>query len=162
MLAAAALVIYVIEAQIPPIVPIPGIKLGLANIVTLFTMLTLGRGEAFAVTALRIILGSIFTGGMMSLAYSAAGGALCFILMSVLTLFTKESMTWLVSVIGAIGHNIGQLAAAVILTGTIQILWYLPALILSAIVTGLFTGIAAQYVLKHGKNALKTLINDNK
>ena len=162
MLTAIALVIFVIEAQIPPLAPIPGIKLGLANIVTLFTILTLGRREAFIVMTLRIILGSVFTGSMMSVVYSAAGGALCFAAMSLLTLFMKESMTWFVSVIGAICHNIGQLAAAVTVTGTMQILWYMPLLTISAIVTGLFTGIAAQYLLKRGGGAIKKLMTDAK
>lgn len=162
MLTAAALVIFVIEAQIPPVAPIPGIKLGLANVVTLFTIIVLGRREAFAVTALRIILGSVFTGSMMSFVYSAAGGALCFAAMAVLTLFMKENMTWLVSVIGAICHNIGQLAAAVIVTGTVQILWYLPVLTISAVITGVFTGIAAQYLLKRGGGIIKKLISETK
>lgn len=160
MLTAAALVIFVIEAQIPPIVPIPGIKLGLANAVTLFTILTLGKKEAFFVTTLRIVLGSIFTGSMMSLAYSAAGGAVCFVLMVAVSSFFKENTIWIISVIGAAGHNVGQIAAAVIFTGTKQIMWYLPMLMISAAVTGLFTGLIVQYLIKRGKDIIKQLTNE--
>ncbi len=162
MLAAAALIIFIIEAQLPPLAPIPGIKLGLANVVTLYTMAALGRREALMVTILRIILGSVFAGGMMSLAYSAAGGALCYIVMAISLKFLKERMLWCVSVIGAIGHNIGQLAAAVLITGTVQILWYAPILIISAIITGIFTGAAAQQVLKRTKNVIGRLLNGDR
>ena len=162
MLTAVALVIFVIEAQIPPVAPIPGIKLGLANAVTLFTMLTLGKREALFVTTLRIVLGSVFTGSMMSLTYSAAGGAVCFILMAVVSPFFRENSIWIISMIGAMGHNIGQIAAAVIITGTKQIIWYLPILMISAVITGIFTGLAVQYLFKRGKSVIKKLTDEVK
>ena len=74
-LTAVALTIFVAEAQIPPVVPVPGVKLGLANIVTLVTMALLGRREAGAVLVVRLILGSAFAGGFSGLMFSAAGGA---------------------------------------------------------------------------------------
>ena len=74
-LAAVALTIFVAEAQIPPVVPVPGVKLGLANIVTLVAMSVLGRKEAGAVFVVRLILGSAFAGGFSGLLFSAAGGA---------------------------------------------------------------------------------------
>ena len=76
-----ALIIFIIEAQIPPVVPVPGIKLGLANIITLMSLYILGRGETFLILILRIILSSIFTGNMTGFLYSAAGGIVCFLFM---------------------------------------------------------------------------------
>lgn len=149
MLTAIALTIFIIESQIPPIVPIPGIKLGLANVITLFTLVTLGRKEAFIILILRIVLGNIFVGSVMSCIYSLAGGIVCFVFMAIGMYFFKENMIWFISVIGAIGHNIGQIVAAVIITNTVQIVWYLPILIIAAIITGVFTGFTTQSVLKH-------------
>ncbi len=143
-----ALIIFIIEAQIPPVVPVPGIKLGLANIITLMSLYILGRGETFLILILRIILSSIFTGNMTGFLYSAAGGIVCFLFMSVTALFVKENKMWITSEFGALGHNIGQIVAAVVVTGTPQVIWYLPVLIISAVITGLFTGISAQTALK--------------
>ena len=81
LLTAIALTIFMIESQLPPPAPIPGVKLGLANIITLVTMLLLGRREAGAVLAVRVIMGAMFSGSMASLLYSAAGGALAYIVM---------------------------------------------------------------------------------
>ncbi len=147
---AIALTIFVIEAQLPPLVPIPGVKLGLANVITLFVLVTLGRRDALIVTALRVILGSIFAGSVTSFMYSAAGALVCFICMSAAAYILKNSMVWFISVLGAAGHNIGQITVAVILTRTVQVVWYLPVLMISAVITGVFTGLVTQAVLKRG------------
>ncbi len=148
MLLTAALVIFIIEAQLPPIAPVPGIKLGLANTVTLMTLYLLGRGEAFIVLILRIILSSVFAGNFAGFMYSMAGGLLAFAFMSAAAVFLKENRMWAVSVVGAIGHNIGQIIAAVFILKTPQVLRYLPVLIISAVITGIFTGAAAQTSVK--------------
>ena len=83
ILTAIALTIFIIEAQIPPLVPVAGVKLGLANVITLFALVTLGRKEAFTVMSLRVILGSIFAGSVTSFMYSAAGAFVCFVFMAV-------------------------------------------------------------------------------
>ena len=158
VLTAVALTIFIIEAQIPPLAPIPGIKLGLANVVTLFALFTLGKRDAFFILILRVILGSIFAGSVVSCMYSLAGGIVCFILMSVFSLFLKDNMIWCVSIIGAIGHNIGQILAAVIITRTIQVVWYLPILLISATVTGAFTGLMTQQILKYGNGKIKKML----
>ena len=162
MLTAFALIIFIIEAQLPPLTPIPGIKLGLVNVITLFTLAAVGRKEAFTVMVLRVILGSIFAGGFMSFIYSFAGALVCFALMAAALLFMNENMIWCVSVLGAIGHNTGQMITALAVTRTLQILWYLPVLMISAVVTGLFTGLIAQSVLKHGGGVIKRMINKEK
>lgn len=150
MLTAIALIIFIIEAQLPPLAPIPGIKMGLANVITLFTMVCFGRKEAFTVLILRIVLGSIFAGQMMSLIYSMAGGILCFLAMSLAIKIFKENRLWIVSVFGALAHNIGQVIAAAAVTSTWQVVGYLPVLAVSAVITGAFTGLAASLAVKHG------------
>ncbi len=148
VLLAAALTVFVAEAQLPPPVPIPGVKLGLANVVTLAAIVWLGRKEAAAVLFLRIIIGSIFAGQAVSFIYSAAGGLVCFCVMAaVFPLMGKERL-WAVSVLGAVGHNVGQIAAAAFVMSVWQVVVYLPVLIASGIITGAFTGLAAQLVIK--------------
>ena len=81
MFTAIALTIFVAEAQIPPVVPIPGVKLGLANIVTLIAMALLGRRQAGEILLVRIVLGSVFTGGVSAMLFSIAGGVLAYLVM---------------------------------------------------------------------------------
>lgn len=162
LLTAIALTIFIIEAQIPPLVPIAGVKLGLANVITLFTLVTLGRKEAFTVMSLRVILGSIFAGSVTSFMYSAAGALVCFIFMAVAEYALKDNMIWFISIIGAIGHNIGQITVAVILTKTVQVVWYLPILMISAVITGAFTGLVTQQLLKHGDGIIRKMIEEFK
>ena len=145
ILAAAALAVYVLEAQIPAPIPVPGVKLGLANVVTLAAMALLGRKQAGAVLVVRLLLGSMFSGGFSALLYSAAGGALAYAVMAALI---GVLPLWVTSVLAAIAHNLAQLVLAVLVTGTPGLFWYAPALLLAAIVTGAFTGLAAQYLTR--------------
>lgn len=147
-LAAVALTIFVAESQIPPVVPVPGVKLGLANIVTMVTMLVLGRKEAGAVLVVRLILGSAFAGGFSGLIFSAAGGAAAYLVMCLLIRVFPEKLVWVVSVLAALAHNAGQLAAAVWVSGTPGILVYAPALAAAGVVTGVFTGLGAMYLTR--------------
>ncbi len=158
VLTAIALTIFVIEAQLPPLVPIPGVKPGLANVITLFTLVTLGRKEAFTVASLRVILGSIFTGSVTSFLYSASGALVCFAVMSAALLFCGDNMIWFVSALGAIGHNIGQIIMAAVLTQTVQVIWYLPVLMISAVITGVFTGLVTQKLVRHGGGIIQKMI----
>lgn len=145
-MAAAALIIFIIEAQLPLPFPIPGIKLGLANVITLTSIVWLGKKDALAVLLLRIVLGSIFTGNMITLVYSAVGGLIAYAAMLAAVAILKNIVA--ASVVGAMGHNIGQIAAAAVISHTVQILYYLPILIISGVLTGLFTGIVAAAVLR--------------
>lgn len=151
LLTALALIIFYVEAQLPPLAPIPGIKMGLANIITLVTLVMFSPKEAFAVLALRIVFGSVLSGNITSLFYSGAGGLFCFAVMSVLIRFFKKEQLWVVSVFGAIAHNCAQIAVAALITSTAEIVWYLPILIVSAVVTGTFTGLCASYVIGRWK-----------
>lgn len=147
VLLGTALIIFVIEAQLPPIAPIPGIKLGLANIITVISLYILGRKEAFVIMTLRIILGCIFAGSFTSFLYSISGGLVSFLFISLISCFIDERRLWITSIFGSIGHNIGQICAAVLITKTPYIIWYLPILIISAVLSGAFTGTAAQVTL---------------
>lgn len=152
-LTAIALTIFVAEAQIPPPVPLPGVKLGLANIITLVAMVLLGRREAGEILLMRIILGSMFAGSMSALLFSIAGGALAWAVMCVTIRFFGEKQIWVVSVLAALAHNAGQLAVSVWVTGTVSILVYAPALLAAGIVTGVFTGVAARYLIRAVRKA---------
>ncbi len=146
LLTAVALTIFMVESQIPAPFPLPGIKLGLANIITVYAMFTLGPKDTFAILLCRILLGSMFSGSMTGLIYSLSGGMLCYAVMLVMSRLLTGKQIWVCSVIGAIAHNIGQVAAAVAVTKTPQLALYLPALMVSGILAGLFTGLCAQLV----------------
>lgn len=146
MFTAIALTVFLIEANLPGLIPIPGVKLGLSNCITLIVLAMMGKREAGIVLLLRIMLGSIFAGQAVSFLYSIAGGALCYAVMCLLQKPLGEKLLWAVSIFGALAHNAGQLIIAVLLTNA-GVLWYAPILIVSAILTGAFTGIAAQAVV---------------
>lgn len=156
LLSAIALTIFILEAQIPALVPIPGVKLGLANIVTVYAVYALGAKESAAVLFVRIFLGAVF-GNFSTIFYSAAGGALAILTTIALKPVLQENQIWIASCLGAIAHSIGQMVVAIWLTGTPSLLIYLPVLILCSIVTGLFTGLCAQLLIKRGKNLWKTI-----
>ncbi len=147
MLTAASLIVFVIEAQIPAPVPVPGVKLGLANVITLVAMLLLGRREAGLILFVRIAMGSVFAGGVSGFIFSICGGVLAYAVMCLTVRAFPLKMLWVVSALGAVAHNIGQLIAAVAITKTAALLVYAPVLLASGIVTGAFTGLAATYLL---------------
>ena len=147
ILATTSLVIFVLESQVPPLIPIPGVKLGLANMVTLYTKATLGTRSAICVLLLKIFLGNFFTGSAVSFFYSLIGGILCFGAEYLMFKIVSKKHMWAVSVTGAIFHNVGQIIAAIILLGTEKVIWYLTVLIPVGIVTGVFTGLCATYAL---------------
>ena len=158
LLSAIALTIFMVEAQIPPIVPLPGVKLGLANIVTVFTVFTLGRKEGAAVLFVRIFLGAVFAGNFSSILYSAAGGACAILVTMVLRKILKDNQLWVAGSLGAVAHSIGQMAMAVTVTGTPGLAVYLPVMIAISIVTGLFTGLCAQFLVNRGGTLWKTIL----
>jgi heptaprenyl diphosphate synthase len=146
VLTAVALTIFVIELQLPALAPIPGVKLGLANIITVYAMFALGPGDTLCILLARVFLGSVFSGQMTSLLYSLAGGLLCYLVMLLLRRILTVKQIWVCSVLGAMAHNVGQMAVAVLVTGTPALIYYLPVLMVSGILTGLFTGLCAQFV----------------
>lgn len=157
LLTAISLTVWVLEAQIPAPVPVPGVKLGLANVVTLAAMALLGRKEAGVILLVRVVLGSLFAGSFSAILFSLAGGVLAWAAMALTLGFFEEKLLWVVSVFGALAHNAGQLLAAAAVTKTAGIFWYGPALLASGIVTGAFTGFAAVYLVKALKKHIRKL-----
>lgn len=152
LLTTVALIIFVIEMRIPNIVPIPGVKLGLANIVTVYALYNYSVGETAMICAVRIVLGSLFGGNPMAILFGFGGSALCILGMSLVKKAITEKYIWLASVVGAVLHNTGQIMVACAVMRTFAVIGYLPFLIFSGCIAGLFTGICAQFVVLRLKN----------
>ena len=136
---ALAMILSYVETLIPINFGVPGMKLGLANMVTVILLYLFTPGEALLISMLRILLSGLIFGNAMSLIYSFAGGILSFGVMYLCFRLKKVKMIP-ISVIGAVSHNAGQLIAAAILVTNYNIVFYLPVLIIAGIVTGLITG----------------------
>ena len=146
LLTAAALIVFVIEQQIPPLTPIPGIKLGLANAVSLYVLRRYGVRSAALVLAARVILGNLVCGTVAAMLYAGAGALCALCIMALLRRCIAQ--TWVLSALGAVGHSIGQMAVAVALTATPALLIYLPVMLLSSLIAGIFTGLCVTFLLR--------------
>ena len=151
---AAALALSYTERLIPLqlLVPLPGVKLGLANIVTMLALYFLDTKQGFTILVLRCVLGSVFGGGVSGLAMSLTGGVLAYGVMALakkLPLFSVYG----VSILGAAAHNVGQILSAVLLMRSVYVAAYLPYLLMISIFTGLLTGGACAGVLRIVKYA---------
>lgn len=145
--AALAMIFSFVESQIPPVVPIPGVKMGLPNIAIIFVLYRVGAKEAYAVNLVRILLTS-FLFGMSHLPYAMVGGMLSLTVMVLMKRFTKFSSVS-VSVIGGVFHNIGQVAVAYVITETAQLFtYYLPMLLVSGTIAGVVIGVVAGIAVK--------------
>lgn len=145
---AIALTIFLIEAALPALAPIPGIKLGLANIITLLVLCRYSAGDAAMVLTVRIVLAVLLSGQAVYMIYSICGGVLCLIIMTVSNRLMSGRYIYLTSILGAIAHNIGQILAAFFILRLSGIFVYIPYLIISGIATGLFTGLVCHFTLK--------------
>lgn len=155
MLTALALILFVVELQIPSPVPIPGVKLGLANIVTVYAVYRYRWYEVAAIVLVRLVLGALFSGNLTALLYSLMGSALCLVGMLVLRRVIDERHLWMASVFGALLHNTGQMAVALLLLRTPSLLLYFPFLLISGCIAGAFTGLCAQLILPRIEKAIK-------
>ncbi|MBQ7645421.1 MAG: Gx transporter family protein [Spirochaetales bacterium] len=147
MLIALAMVLSFIESQIPAFVAVPGMKLGLANIAIVFALYSLGFREALGVSLIRVVLSAILFGSVVSGLYSAAGAILSLLGMALL----KKSGffgTVGVSVSGAVLHNLGQIGIACFILRTQALVYYLPFLILSAVLSGVVIGIISAVLVE--------------
>ena len=158
LLTAIALTIFLVEAQIPALVPIPGIKLGLANIVTVFTVYALGSKDGCLVLAARIFLGAVFAGNFSTILYSAGGGGLAILTTILLKKVLRDNQLWVAGCLGAVAHSIGQMIVAILVAGTPQLALYLPIMIGISILTGAFTGFCAQFLWNRGNRFWKTIL----
>ena len=128
-------------------IPIPGVKLGLANIVTVFALYVLGPGQAMLILIGRCLLGAVFAGNMNALIFSLLGGVSAMLMMILLSRRRRLSV-YGVSIGGAAAHNIGQMAAAVITLGSTMVLGYLPFLLAVSLFTGTLTGFVTALLLR--------------
>lgn len=147
LLTSLALIIFIVELRIPNLCPIPGVKLGLANIVTVYCVYHFRAAETVMLVISRIALGSFFSGNVSAVIYSISGAAFCLLGMLVIKKIIPEKYIWLCSIIGAILHNTGQIGAAAAMMKTPAVLSYYPILICSGCIAGAFTGAAAQIVV---------------
>lgn len=146
MFLALALILSYVEALIPFHFGIPGVKLGLANLITVVMLYCAGAKEAFLISVLRIVLSGFLFGNPFSIIYSLSGGIFSFLAMLLLKK-TQKLQVVPVSVIGGIFHNIGQLAVAAAVVENYNLIYYMPALLVAGFVTGFLIGVLAQEMI---------------
>ena len=154
LLSCAALMIHVLEGFIPPVVPIPGVKLGLSNIITGLALYRLQNRGAVLVVLCRVLLGCAFAGSLSALVYALSGSALSLLVMMPLRKGIPPKYMSVLSVAGALAHNTGQILVACVITHTPMLLAaYLPVLLLCGGAAGLFTGLCATFVFDRLRKA---------
>ncbi len=147
VLIALALILSYVESLIPIPLPIPGIKLGLANIVSIAALYRLGVKEGFAISFIRILLSGLLFGNLFSIVYSLSGGVLSY-LTAFLLYRTQQFSVAGVSMGAAVAHNLGQLIVASLVLENAGVFYYGPPLMVAGLVTGLVTGLILMEVLK--------------
>lgn len=153
ILVALAMIFSYIETFIPFNFGVPGIKLGLANLVVLLGLTFLPVVDVLLISVVRIVLSSLLFGNVMSLWYSLAGGLLSFLCMWLLTKREGYSIIG-ISMVGGVMHNVGQVITAAIIVKTMQLTWYLPVLLVAGLVTGLIIGSLAKLLMPRVQKAL--------
>lgn len=152
VLTALALVLSLLEGALPPLFPLPGMKLGLSNVVTLYALYAIGAPAAFTVLVLRIVLGSVFAGQATAFLYSFFGGVFS---MTVMAAVKKTRLSIFgVSVSGAAAHACGEILAASLLTGSAAPVAYLAPVLLVSLFTGSLCAFTASLVLSVRPDAL--------
>ena len=144
---ALAMILSYVESLIPPLVAVQGVKIGLPNLVIMFMLYRIGSREAITVSLIRVVLVSLLFSSAMSMAYGLAGAALSLTGMMLLKKTNLFSCIT-VSVVGGVLHNIGQIAVAILITGTKQLVLYLPVLLISGVIAGVAIGICAGLLIK--------------
>ncbi len=147
VLSALAMILSYIESMIPLSVSVPGVKIGLANLVIVFALYSLGAKAAILISSVRLILSAILFGNFMTFAYSLAGAALSLFVM-ILLVRTGKFTAIGVSVAGGVMHNAGQILVAAIVMETSQITYYLPVLVVSGTFFGVIIGILGALLVK--------------
>ena len=144
---ALALIFSYIETLIPFNFGIPGVKLGLANLIIVFALYKIDLKDVYLLAIVRVVLSGFLFGNYFSIVYSLAGGLLSLSVMAFLKHKGGYSLMG-VSMAGGVFHNVGQILVAMILVETFSIVYYLPVLLLAGLVTGAFIGVVAREVLK--------------
>lgn len=155
MLVALAFIFSYIEVLIPFNFGIPGIKLGLANIVVIVALYTFGAKDAFVISCIRILLVGFTFGNLFSMLYSVAGGMLSWLVMCSLKRMKGFSVIG-ISIAGGISHNVGQIVVAAIVLKTVALGYYLPFLLIAGMITGLLIGVLGHIIIRAQlKNTVK-------
>ena len=141
------MILSFVESLIPPLAMVPGVKIGLANIVTVFLLYTLGIRAAGAVSLIRVLLSALLFGNVQSLIFALSGALLSFVVMIVAKHLLPFGTVG-VSVLGAIAHNAGQIIAAVIVMETLGVAYYFIPLVISGTLGGVLVGIVAAVITK--------------
>lgn len=152
---ACALIMSYIELLIPFAFGVPGVKLGLTNIVILIVLYLSGPKDAFMVSVARIILAGFMFTNIYSFLYSLAGGMLSLLVMSLFKKIDKFSIIG-VSVAGGISHNIAQIILAIFVVETVSIAYYLPVLLIAGVVTGMLIGMVGKNLIPRVKKIYKS------
>ena len=143
-----ALILAYVESLLPPIyAAVPGVKMGLPNIVIIFILYRFGVKEAAAVSFVRIVAASLLFGSTVTFAYSMAGGVLSLVAMAILRRLDLLSAVG-VSVAGGVLHNVGQILTAILLLGRVEIGYYLVVLAITGVISGAFVGLCGSLVIK--------------
>lgn len=143
---ALALIVSYVEMLIPFNFGIPGIKLGLTNVVIIIMLYLFGWKSAFLVSVSRIFLAGFLFGNMSMILYSLAGGVLSLTVMSIMKKFKGFSVIG-ISILGGITHNIGQIIIAILVVENLKMIYYLPVLLISGLITGMLIGIVAKEII---------------
>lgn len=150
LFAALAILMGYVEMLIPVPVPIPGVKLGLANVIIIIMMYFMDTKSAFFVSLIRVVLSGLLFAGFAGLLYSLAGAMLSFAVMALLKKTDKFSIVG-VSIAGGVFHNVGQIIVAALAVENVKMAYYLPFLLVSGVVTGMLIGIVAKTALGYLK-----------
>ena len=150
---ALAIIMGYIEFLIPMPIPVPGVKLGLSNIVVLLILYIMGARAAFVISLLRVLLSGLLFAGFAGLLYSLAGAILSFTFMAVLKRTNQFSIIG-ISLVGGVVHNVGQITIAALVVENSKLFYYLPMLLVAGVITGVVIGIVAKLALKHLSHAL--------
>lgn len=146
---ALALIFSYVESLIPimAVIPIPGIKLGLANLMVLIALYKMGIKEAYLLSVLRVVLAGFMFANLFSIVYSLAGGLLSLTVMVLLKRTNQFSLMG-ISTAGGVMHNVGQILVAMLVLESVNIAYYLPLLLISGVITGVLIGVITDEVLK--------------
>lgn len=157
-----SLILYIIETYIPnPLIVIfPGAKLGLANIITLVSLLVFDLKDTIIILTVRIILSSIFSGPISYLLFSVGGAYLSLLFMYISSKIRGFSIVGM-SVLGALGHNMGQLLVASMIVQNINMIGYLPFMLMASLLTGIFVGLVSKYCYPKMRKFSNDLLTKN-
>ncbi|HEX2925950.1 MAG TPA: Gx transporter family protein [Ruminiclostridium sp.] len=154
VLTSQALVLSVVESWFPVPVGIPGIKLGLSNIITIAALIFFSLSNTLAIVLVKCVLSSLFMGGPVIFAFSICGGILSTLIMWLLLKYMDRWLSLIgISIAGSIAHNIGQITVACFIMSDLSVIGYLPVLLFSGIIMGIFVGMCSTFLVR----ALKKL-----